>query len=344
MKKAVIIGLGAISAVHTAALVQNDFATIAAICDIDTAKLVKTAAEIPYPVRTYTDYKAMLAEVKPEVVHVCTPHFLHKPMAIDSMLAGADVYLEKPAALNYEEGLEILNVEKQTGRHVCVSFQNRVIPTNLTAKAIIDSGELGAFLGARAFMTWNRSGAYYTESPWRGRFATEGGGVLMNQSIHTLDMLYYLGGKIDHTLGTASLRKNADIIEEEDTAEATITYANGKTAIFYATNCNVTDASVLIEVYLEKGKLLLQDNKLYKDCGKGYEVVVDDSDQMALGKLVWGNGHAMMMKRFYHALDGGNDYYCTLEDALPVLKVIGDIYKASGEHACSVTRAERIEN
>lgn len=99
--------------VHTAALVQSDFATIAAICDIDTAKLVKTAAEIPYPVRTYTDYKTMLAEVKPEVVHVCTPHFLHKPMAIDSMLAGADVYLEKPAALNYEEGLEILNVENR---------------------------------------------------------------------------------------------------------------------------------------------------------------------------------------------------------------------------------------
>ena len=66
MKKAVIIGLGAIGAVHTAALVQSDFATIAAICDIDTAKLVKTAAEIPYPVRTYTDYKTMLAEVKPE--------------------------------------------------------------------------------------------------------------------------------------------------------------------------------------------------------------------------------------------------------------------------------------
>ena len=94
----------------------------------------------------------------------------------------------------------------------------------------------------------------------------------------------------------------------------------------------------MIEVYLEKGKLLLQDNKLYKDCGKGYEVVVDDSDQMALGKLVWGNGHAMMMKRFYGALDGGTEYYCTLEDALPVLKVIGDIYKTSGEHACSVTR------
>ena len=338
MKKAAIIGLGAIGAVHTAALVAGDFAEIAAVCDIDTAKLVKTAGEIPYPVRTYTDYQTMLAEVKPEVVHICTPHYLHKTMAIDSMRAGADVYLEKPAALNYAEGLEILNVEHETGKKVCVSFQNRVIPTNLTAKSIIDSGELGAFRGARAFMTWNRSGAYYPDSPWRGRFAKEGGGVLMNQSIHTLDLLYYFGGKIDHTCGTASLRKNAHIIEEEDTAEATVYYANGKTAIFYATNCNVTDSSVMVEVYLEKGKLLLQDNKLYKDAGNGYELVIDDSAQMALGKLVWGNGHAMMMKRFYAALDGADDYYCPLEDALEVLKVIGDIYKTSGEHTGCVTR------
>lgn len=338
MKRAAIIGLGAISAVHVAAITENDFADIIAICDIDAEKLVKTAAKIPHPVRTYTDYKAMLAEVKPEVVHICTPHFLHKAMAIDSMRAGCDVYLEKPAALNYDEGLEILAVEKETGKKVCVSFQNRVIPTNLTAKKMIDSGELGAFRGARAFMTWNRSGAYYTQSPWRGRFATEGGGVLMNQSIHTLDLLYYFGGKIDHTQGTASLRKNADIIEVEDTAEATVFYESGKTAIFYATNCNVTDASVMVEVYLEKGKLLLQDNRLYKDVGNGYELVLDDSAQMALGKMVWGNGHAMMMNRFYASLDGKDEYYCTLEDALPVLKVIGDIYECSGEHTGSITR------
>lgn len=341
MKKTAIIGLGSISAVHVASLTEGDFAKIVAICDIDAEKLVKTAAKIPYPVRTYTDYKAMLAEVKPEVVHICTPHFLHSVMAIDSMRAGADVYLEKPAALNYDEGLEILKVEKETGKKVCVSFQNRVISTNLTAKTLIDSGELGAFLGARAFMTWNRSGAYYTQSPWRGRFATEGGGVLMNQSIHTLDLLYYFGGKIDYTQGTTSLRKNASIIEVEDTAEATLFYESGRTAIFYATNCNVVDSSVMIEVYLERGKLLLQDNKLYKDVGRGYELVIDDSAQMALGKLVWGNGHAMMMRRFYAVLDGADEYYCTLEDALQVLKVIGDIYKTSGKQESAVTRPQQ---
>ncbi len=326
MKKAVIIGLGAIGIVHIDALASSDFARIAAVCDINAEKLVGAAARIPYPVRTYTDYLQMLDEVRPEVVHICTPHYLHKPMTFAALEHGADVYLEKPAALNYAEGLEMLEAEKKSGRRVCVSFQNRVIPTNLEAKRIIDSGELGAFCGARAFMTWNRSGAYYTESPWRGRVTTEGGGVLMNQSIHTLDLLYYFGGKVANTEGTASLRKNADIIEVEDTAEATLYYENGRTAIFYATNCNVTDSAVFLEIYLEKGKLLLQNGQLFKDSGSGYEFVTNEAGAVG-GKAVWGNGHALMMKRFYRAIDGMDDYFCTLEDALEVLKVIGDIYK-----------------
>ncbi len=326
MKKIAIIGLGGISAVHIAAILNRNLGIITAVCDINESKISKACEDIPYAVETYTDYKKMLEVTKPDVVHICTPHYLHKAMAIDSMEAGADVYLEKPAAMNYEEGLEILAVQKKTGRKVCVSFQNRVIPTNLAVKKIIESGEMGEFLGARGFMTWKREGAYYTESGWRGKWATEGGGVLMNQSIHTLDLLYYFGGKIARTEGSASLRKNGDVIEVEDTAEATLFYENGKTSIFYATNCNVTDSSVQIEVFLEKGKLMLQENKLYKNVGNGYELLIDDTKDLMLGKKVWGNGHAMMMDRFYASIDGKDEYYCTLEDGIQILKVIGDIY------------------
>lgn len=326
MKKIAIIGLGGISAVHIAAILNRKLGSIVAVCDINEIKIKKACEDIPYAVETYTDYKKMLDETEPDVVHICTPHYLHKAMAIDSMEAGADVYLEKPAAMNYEEGLEILAVQKKTGRKVCVSFQNRVIPTNLEVKRIIESGEMGEFLGARGFMTWKREGSYYTESGWRGKWATEGGGVLMNQSIHTLDMLYYFGGKIARTEGSASLRKNGDIIEVEDTAEATLFYENGKTSIFYATNCNVVDSSVQIEVFLEKGKLMLQENKLYKNVGNGYELLIDDTKDLMLGKKVWGNGHAMMMDRFYASIDGKDEYYCTLEDGIQILKVIGDIY------------------
>ena len=329
MKTISILGLGGISAVHIAAILNNDYGKIEAICDIKPERIEKAKETIPYPVRTYTDYTQLLSEVKTDVVHICTPHYLHKPMAIAAMRAGADVYLEKPAALDYDEALEILAVQEETGRKVCVSFQNRVLATNLKVKEIIESGEMGKFLGARGIVTWKREGAYYTESGWRGAWATEGGGVLMNQSIHTLDMLYYFGGNIVKAVGTASLRTNADIIEVEDTAEATLYHENGKTSVFYATNCNAVDSSVMIEVFLEKGKLLTQGKKLYRDIGEGYEVILDDKTAPAVGKAVWGTGHALMIGRFYDAIDGKDEYYCTLKDGIQILKVIGDIYETN---------------
>lgn len=326
MKRIAIIGLGSISVTHIAAIRNGEFGHIEAICDIRPERVEKARASIPYPVRTYSDYRELLAEVPVDVVHICTPHFLHKPMAIAAMQRGADVYLEKPAALTYDEGLEILAVQRETGRKVCVSFQNRLLATHQEARRILQSGEMGAFRGARGLMMWKRGGGYYTDSGWRGSWETEGGGVLMNQSIHTLDLLYYLGGPVARAEGTASLRKNGDIIEVEDTAEATLFYESGATAIFYATNCNVVDSPVQIELYLEKGSLLLQDDRLYRNVGHGCELLLDNNANVPVGKKVWGVGHATMIRHFYEAIDGADSYYCTLEDGLTVLKIIRDIY------------------
>lgn len=333
MKKIAVIGLGGISVTHIAAILSGNLGKIAGICDIKPEKIEKAKESIPYETEAFSDYRLMIESVKPDVVHICTPHFLHREMAIASMRAGADVYLEKPAALNYDEALEILAVQKETGRKVCVSFQNRVTPANAETKKIIDSGEMGKFLGARAFMTWKRGGAYYTESGWRGKWDTEGGGVLMNQSIHTLDLLYYFGGKIAKTEGTASLRKNKGTIEVEDTAEATLYYENGTNAVFYATNCNAVDSPVFIEIYLEKGRLMLREDRLYREAGNGLEMIADGTNASVPGKKVWGSGHAEMMRRFYGSLDGREEYYCTLEDGIQILKIIGDIYRCGSSTA-----------
>ena len=131
--------MGGISAVHIASILSENLGKIEAVCDIREDRLENAKKSIPYEVVAYTDWTRLLEEIKPEVVHICTPHYLHAPMAIASMEAGADVYLEKPAAMNYDEGLQILEVQKKTGKKVCVSFQNRVIPTNMGAKNISDS-------------------------------------------------------------------------------------------------------------------------------------------------------------------------------------------------------------
>ncbi len=328
--KCVIIGLGAISQTHINALITGEFAEIAGVCDTKEERVNAAVAKIGGNVKGYSDYKTMIDEINPDVVHVCTPHYLHRDMAVYAMEHGANVYLEKPAALDVAQANEIVEVSKKTGKKVCVSFQNRVIPTNYKVKEYVENGLLGKLLGVRGCMTWQRSGDYYTKSGWRGTWEKEGGGVLMNQSIHTLDMMYFLCGKVKDVRGSVALRKNADTIEVEDTAEATIWFENGTTGIFYATNCNIVDSSVEIEVYFENGRLLLINDTLIKTQNGKTEVILENKDySKTVGKGAWGNGHAMMMDRFYSSLKGHEQYYCELADAIPVLEIIEKIYFTS---------------
>ena len=324
MKKIAIIGMGGISAVHVASILSENLGEISAICDIREDRMDKASQSIPYEVKKYTDWKMMLDEVKPEVVHVCTPHYLHAEMAIASMENGADVYLEKPAAMNYDEGLKILDVQKKTGKKVCVSFQNRVIPTNLGAKNIIDSGEMGAFLGCRGFMTWKRSGAYYTESGWRGTWATEGGGVLMNQSIHTLDLMCYLAGKVTSAEAKMSNHSLKGEIEVEDTVEAYVKFENGASGIFYATNANAFDSPSMLEITFENATFRYMDEKLYKN---GELIASDDGN--CPGKACWGSGHEREFKNIYK--EGKGLKYNDVENTLKTVFALYESAKHDGK-------------
>ena len=326
-----IIGLGAISETHIAAIKHVGFSTICAVCDLKQERVDAAIAKIGAEgVKGYNDYKEMIDNEKPDVVHICTPHYLHRDMAVYALEKGCHVYLEKPAAMNAEQANEIVEASERCKKQVCVSFQNRVIPTNAMAKEIVDDERYGRLKGIRAEMTWSRGGAYYTESGWRGTWEKEGGGVLMNQSIHTLDLMYYLGGKVKEMEGSVALRRNKDIIEVEDTAEATIWFESGIEGIFYATNCNFRDSSVQVELFFERATLLLYRDALYLVNGNELEKLTDNRDYTGTeGKACWGNGHAMMMKRFYDAIGGEDVWYCDIKDAVPVLEMIDKIYKTS---------------
>ena len=327
--KIAIIGLGCISETHIAAIQNNHLGTITAICDVNPQKLKKTEVVVPYA-KQYTDYTILLEETDANVIHICTPHYLHAAMTLAALAKGKDVYLEKPAAMTYQEGKIIVDAAKKANRKVCVSFQNRLTNANKAAKDIVDSGELGKIIGLKGIVTWHREGAYYTDSGWRGTWEKEGGGVLMNQSIHTLDLLHYFGGPIQRTCGSVSLRKNSGTIEVEDTAEATIWFESGATAIFYATNCHVVDSPVEVELICENGVLTIRDDILYKRMD-GVLIPVTENNKLSIGKSCWGDGHRDMISNFYEAIRGNGNYYCGIEDGIEVLKIIHDIYETSKE-------------
>lgn len=327
--KILIIGCGAISHTHCNAIKTIGNAEIVAVCDVKPDRAEALAETIGGNVKVYSDYKHMLGDCQDaNAVHICTPHFLHAEMAIYAMNCGFDVYLEKPCAMDASQAKKIIEVSDKTGKTVCVSFQNRLVNTTVAAKRIVDSKEMGKLLGMKGIVTWQRGGEYYTRSGWRGKWATEGGGVLINQSIHTLDLLYYFGGKVKRVEGSVDIRKNADTIEVEDTAEATLWFENGCSAIFYATNCHVISSPVELELVLEKGSLLIRNDTLYT-CIDGVIEQATENGGAPVGKAVWGTGHIAMISEFYKEIRGEKSDYCDIRDSYQVLEIIEKIYETS---------------
>ena len=196
---AAVIGCGAISGVHADALRESQYAELLCVVDIKEDRAKKAADR--YSCQWETDYRKVLDNKDIHVIHVCTPHYLHADMAIEGLKAGKHVLVEKPVAINVEQAKKMLEASKKYKSFLGVCFQNRYNPTSVVAKQILDSGELGKVLGIKGLVTWYRDEEYYSSSGWRGSFDTEGGGVLINQSIHTLDLMQWFGGDIESSKG-----------------------------------------------------------------------------------------------------------------------------------------------
>lgn len=185
-------------------------------------------------------------------------------------------------------------------------------------------------LSIKAVLTWSRSGAYYTQSPWRGRLATEGGSLLINQAIHTLDLMQWFAGGVTRVKGVVDSGELADVTEGEDSAMATLHFANGARGLFYASNCNTTDSPLLMEIHCEQGSLLLNDNTLWRVTpGERVRLTCDDSPDGSV-KSYWGLGHQQAIRRFYQAITHpGYTDYTDIREAGKSLTLVEAIYRSS---------------
>ena len=223
MLKAAIIGLGDISQVHMAAIAAlREKAVFAAGCDTDESR----KAGLPPGTAFFTDYKEMIKQEKPDVVHICLPHYLHYPVARDAAELGCNVFAEKPLALNYRDGLEYAKLEEANHVKICICLQNRRNETSEKLLEILQSGEAGPITGIHGAVAWKRAKAYYDAKPGRGVMARAGGGCMINQALHTMDLMYYFAGSpIKSVRGSISQILDYGI-EVEDTAAARIEFEN----------------------------------------------------------------------------------------------------------------------
>lgn len=323
-----VIGAGAIHICHINALRQIPGVALRALVDTESVKGLKLA--MGYQCRFYQDYREMLLDDAIDVVHICTPHVEHKPMILAALAAGKHVFCEKPVGMNRSELMDITRAAEQASGLLGVCYQNRYNPTSLRIRQALDDSELGKMLSIKAVLTWSRSGTYYTESPWRGRLATEGGSLLINQAIHTLDLMQWFAGGMTRVKGVVDSGELAAVTEGEDSAMATLHFANGARGLFYASNCNTTDSPLLMEIHCERGSLLLNDNTLWRvTSGERVTLASDDSPDGSV-KSYWGLGHQQAIRRFYHAITHpGYADYTDIREAGKSLTLVEAIYRSS---------------
>lgn len=328
MLRAAVIGCGGIAQVHGRALSERLDAQLVAAADCRFERAEAFCARfggIPYQ-----SFHELIQQEHPDVLHLCTPHSLHVPMAMEALQRGVHVLSEKPAAISPAQLARLRETAKQSRAQYGVCFQNRYNPCVQAAKERIRSGASGKILAMRAFVTWNRAAPYYTESGWRGTLQKEGGGVLTNQAIHTLDLMRYLGGEIASVQGHIANDHLQGVIGVEDTASALLQYESGAAGVFYATTAYGYDAPVLLELVCEEETLRLEGPNLYLLDGSGMTRLCGGEERTP-GKAYWGSGHARLIDAFYRALaPGGPPFPIGAEEGGRASELLFSLYAQNG--------------
>ncbi|HEX6557590.1 MAG TPA: Gfo/Idh/MocA family oxidoreductase [Ktedonobacteraceae bacterium] len=253
-----IIGCGVIGRLHAEAITSLPDAQLVAVADI----IPKRAQELAekYHVKPYSDFHEMLAREQLDVVDICTPSGQHGEEAIQVMRSGRHVIVEKPMDISNRAIEEMLRVQQESGVKLAVISQHRFDPVTREVHDMVEEQAFGRLVLGNAVIPWWRSQAYYDSGAWRGTWELDGGGVLMNQSIHSIDLLQWLMGPVKSVFAYTDTMVHR--METEDVAVAVLRFANGALGTISATTGAYPGASTRIEIYGDKGSAVIEDDQL----------------------------------------------------------------------------------
>ncbi len=222
--RTVVIGVGAgVFSLHRPVLAASVELELVGVADVNAEPGASRAAELGCAF--YTDHRVMLAETRPELAVILTPHPFHAAVALDCFAAGCHVLVEKPMAVQVAEADAMIEAGRRANRLLAVNFQQRHRADVRAALGLIQAGRLGHLQRVELVAMWTRTASYYAMGAWRGTWAGEGGGILMNQAPHHLDLLCYLVGAPSRVVGwTRTLLHD---IETEDTALGLVEWPSG---------------------------------------------------------------------------------------------------------------------
>lgn len=338
-----VIGIGRMGGRHAKnlALGRARGAVLKAVCDLDTQKTEKFIKRFP-SVKGYSCYKDMLSKEKLDAVIIATPHYAHVPIAVDALKSGVSVLTEKPAAVTVSEAQRLIEESRRHDNLLCgVMYNQRTNRMYKKAKEIIDSGALGEIKRIDLIVTdWYRSQYYYGMGGWRASWNGEGGGLLINQCVHQLDILQWLVG-MPEALTAWAAAKNRQITVENDVT-AVMEYGSGVRCCFSASGHELKGTNRL-EIAADKGKIVIDKYKMRYYKFKKSEREVNETTKRGYGfttakvkRFNYGFFNALhdliigqqlnIIKNFTAALEGKDALIAPCSEGVKALSIINGIY------------------
>ncbi len=328
-----IIGCGIIAPWHAKGIEAAEAAKLIAVSDLDEEK-AREFGELNN-VDYYKDYDEMLKRDDIDAVCICTPSSLHPAQAIGVARMGKHVLTEKPMAITLNGADEMIDVCRKNNVKLGVIFQRRMAGVYPRIKQAINRGELGKLILGDIYMKYYRSQQYYDSAQWRGTYEYDGGGALMNQGSHLIDLLQWFMGDVDTIFGYAeTLARN---IEVEDTSVAALRFTNGALGIIEGTTAVCPPIDHRLEIHGEKGTVMIEGERLKKwglmdqngdeiDMTKTDDEIakfakVEDTDPIA--------GHKSLIQDFVKAIRENREPFINGEEGRKSLRIILSIYESS---------------
>ena len=253
-----IVGCGVIGPLHAKAISMLPDAQLVAVVDTVPEKAQELAQK--YSVTPYSDMQEMYAKEQLDIVTICTPSGMHGKHAIAAMRAGHHVIVEKPMEITLATIEKMLRVQHETGRKMAVISQHRFDSATQQIHTLVNEQAFGRLVLGNALIPWWRSQKYYNSGAWRGTWELDGGGVLMNQSIHSIDLLQWLMGPVKSI--SAYTDTLAHHMETEDVAVAILRFAHGAIGTIAATTSAYPGTGIRIEIYGDKGSAVIDSDTL----------------------------------------------------------------------------------
>jgi UDP-N-acetyl-2-amino-2-deoxyglucuronate dehydrogenase len=335
-----LVGCGMISEFQAQAIRAIPGARVAACFDSVAALAEKRAAE--NGARSYGDLGKLLEDPDVDAVSICTPSGAHLEPALLAAKAGKHVIVEKPVEVTVERVDAIIDACRQAGVTLGAIFPRRFQDSSRVLKDAIDRGRFGRIVLGDVYIKWHRTQEYYDRGGWRGTWKLDGGGALMNQGIHGIDLLQWLlGGIAEVASFTATLAHER--IEVEDVAAAAVRFHNGALGVIEGTTGSWPGARIRVEIGGTKGSVVMEDETILS-----WQFAEEEPGDAEIRRLhgpreglsgggagdpraISSEGHRRQFEDFVGAIRAGRKPFLSGEDARAAVAVITAIYRSAGE-------------